>query len=76
MYIIKKFYKWEVVETYYCRTEEKAKMIFSLIIGEDFKKNEDCYEDITFEELCALAWEDCGIDDVVHIEKFEFEEDK
>ena len=55
MYIIKQFYRWEVVETYYCRTEERAKLIFSLIIGEEFEKNEDCYEDITFEELCEIA---------------------
>ena len=75
MYVIKKFYKWEVVETYYCRTEERAKMIFSLIVGADFKINEDCYEDITFEELCASAWENCGLDDVVKVEEFEFEED-
>ena len=27
MYVIKKFYKWEVVATYYCRTEEKAREI-------------------------------------------------
>lgn len=75
MYVIKKFYKWEVVETYYCRTEEKARMILNRIIDEDFKKNEDCYED-TFEEVCAFAWENYKLDDVVCVEEFEFEEDK
>ena len=44
--------------------------------SEDYIKNSDCYEDdVTFEEICAFAWEDGGIDDVVHIEEFEFEED-
>lgn len=77
MYVIKKFYKWEVVATYYCRTEEKARHILNLIIAEDFIKNNDCYDDdTTFEEICAFAWEDGGIDDVVRIEEFEFEEDK
>lgn len=77
MYVIKKFYKWSVAEIYYCRTEEKARAILNLIISEDFIKNRDCYEDdVTFEELCAFAWEDGGIDDVVSIEEFEFEEDK
>lgn len=76
MYVIKKFYKWEVVKTYYCRTEEKAREILNHIVSEDFIKNEDCYEDITFEELCIFAWENWGIDDVVEVEEFEFEEDK
>lgn len=77
MYVIKKIYKWEVVKTYYCRTEEKARVILNLIVAEDFIKNSDCYEnDITFEELCAIAWENYGIDDVVRIEEFEFEEDR
>ena len=39
MYVIKKFYKWEVVAIYYCRTEEKARHILNLIIAEDFIKN-------------------------------------
>lgn len=76
MYVIKKFYKWSVAETYYCRTEEKARVILNFIVTEDFIKNEDCYEDITLEELCTIAWQNCGIDDVVCIEEFEFEEDK
>jgi hypothetical protein len=77
MYVIKKFYKLEVVEIYYCRTDEKAREILNLIIAEDFVKNADCYEDdVTFEELCAFAWEDYGVDDLVCIEEFEFEEDK
>ena len=76
MYIIKKFYKWEVVATYYCRTEEKARQILNLIIAEDFIKNSDCYDDVTFEELCAFAWKDYGVDDLVSIEEFEFEEDR
>lgn len=76
MYVIKKFYKWEVVKTYYCRTEEKAREILNLIAAEDFIKNEDCYEDITFEEHCIFAWENYGINDVVEVEEFEFEEDK
>ena len=77
MYVIKKYHKWEVVEIYYCRTEERARVIFNLIIAEDFIKNSDCYEDdVTFEEICNFAWEDGGIDDVVRIEEFEFEEDK
>ena len=77
MYVIKKFYKWSVAENYYCRTEEKARHIVNLIIAEDFIKNADCYdEDTTFEEICAFAWEDGGMEDVVSIEEFEFEEDK
>lgn len=77
MYVIKKFYKWSFAEIYYCRTEEKARHIFNLIIAEDFVKNADCYdEDTTFEEICAFAWEDGGMEDVVSVEEFEFEEDK
>ena len=77
MYVIKKFHKYAVVAIYYCRTEEKARHIVNLIIAEDYVKNADYYdEDSTFEEICAFAWEDGWLDDVVSIEEFEFEEDK
>ena len=77
MFVIKKYHKYEVIATYYCRTEEKARHLVNLIIAEDYVKNVDCYdEDTTFEEICAFAWEDGWLDNVVSIEEFEFEEDK